>query len=171
MAKSETNPQPAEPNRGQRFLAPHRTRWLDAFKRAKEAAETTGTPAWAANFQQQAQRHQVTVKYQLAQIEATIEAVRSGELSEDHEKAIKDAVKALGEHRARYQAWVDLAVQPFREAVDECGRITANALRLAKESEAEAPLTDRGLLAEVEGELAAWPKPRWDEENGLIVIE
>lgn len=169
MAKTEPNQAP-EPNRGQKFLEPYRLKWREHFNRAKDAADMTGLPAWTSNYEAQVTRHKQIVKHNLSQMESTIESVRDGELSEDHEKRIKEAVKALGEHRARYQAWVDLAVTPMRSAVDECERIRTAALRAAQESESDAPLTDRGLLAEVEGELSLWPKPAWNDEHGMVEI-
>lgn len=152
------------------FIAPFQHEYSEAISAAREAAQTTATPAWQACYRRNIDDHRKVIKQATAEIEATCEAIEASDTYEEAEKDIAKAVKRLADERVRFGAWRTRAVHGYEATATNCKEIVSRALRMASEDERENPLLNNGLAVEVHKRVEAWPKAEWNEDAGAVVI-
>lgn len=153
------------------WLEPHLDAFKILYKRASEAADTTGTPAWTANYRTQRKLHEQTESGAIKAISSAVETMQLTGTNEESEKEIKDAVKTLAEERIRFRAWEQRAVEVYRKSATDVENALETVIRKAREKETENPLIERGFEDEVRREVATWGTAKWDEEVGAVVLE
>jgi len=152
------------------FIAEHQAHYSEAIDRAREAATTTQTPAWLANYATQVKMHERVVTDQLKSIDAARERIGGSDTNEDDEKAVKDAVKALADERIRFAAWRARAVNVYKLSAEKCIEIKEKAMRAAQNAERESPLINSGLAGRVGAIINKWPDASWDDELGRVEV-
>lgn len=152
--------------------------WLDQFRdqhsvllrRAQEAADTTQTPGWQSNYKVQRTLHDRSEAEGISTIDRELASMRLQGTSEESEKAIKDAVKAMGEERIRFRAWEARAVENYRKSASELRNYIETILRKARDNERDQPLIHRGYGDIVRDALKSWATAEWNEDLGQVVI-
>lgn len=162
----------AEPARKQTtaeaFLEPFREKYDTALELCKAAADTTATEGWQANYEAQVHANRQRVQESIAQINSATSAYLTNGASEEGEKAMKDAVKALADERTAYLAWRFRQVEQYARPVRECKAIAEQAVSMARQEASANPLTARGLVEAVTKEVQTWTIPTWNEQNGTV---
>lgn len=156
--------------RAERFVAEAQQKYTDALAEARQAAETTATTAWQGIYQQQRDFHRNAVSEQTKVIIAEAGDIAAFGASETHEKAIRDAVKAITEERIRFEAWRNRAVFPISMRVNRCEEIIAKLKHDANEAERNESLISHGLARAVGEIVDGWPKAEWDDEAGIVTV-
>lgn len=152
--------------------------WMDQFRdqhavllrRAKEAADTTQTPGWQSNYKVQRVLHERSEADGIATIDRELASMRLQGTSEEGEKSIKDAVKAMGEERIRFRAWESRAVENYRKSATELRNYIESILRKARDNERDQPLIHRGFEDSIKGFIVHWANAEWNEDLGQVVI-
>ena len=139
--------------------------------RAREAAETTATAAWAANYRAQRVAHDAVESASIQELEACVATLKLSGTTEELEKSMKDAIKQLGEERVKYAAWNQRAVENYRRSAVALGEFVEGIAAKARRVERDNPLIERDFERDVLRALGAWTRARWDEELGQVVIE
>lgn len=168
--KDETKPDTIE-QKAERFIAKRREKYFAAVDNAKQAAETTATPAWQSNYREQLRFHRGVISMQSKTLESIAESLKMREPGEDDEKEINDAKKQLTDERIRWQAFLRRTTLPFSDTVQICDELRKSVMTSAHEAERDNPLVDNGLANEVRRIVAEWPKPEWNAESGEVTIK
>lgn len=166
QSKPERNPD----EHAEIFIAEYQQKFSIAIDAARAAAQTTGTAAWRENYLTQRKIHRDMIAASIKAIGAEVESVTSGDTTEDAEKGIKDAVKAMADERIRFEAWKARAVRPYKIAAENADDLRSKTVREARRSEGENPLIDRGLGEAVAKLVARWPTVAWDDEAGVVTV-
>jgi hypothetical protein len=167
---AEKKPKFDPKSEAEKQIAEVQARYTDALSTARKAAATTATEAWQSNYQEQRRWTTRVITKQLAIITSTAKAIEAGGTTEEWEKGIKDAVKAMAEERERAAAWVRRAVDPYSATVMACYDLRSTAARDARRMEDANPLIARGLTDAVNAIVATWPVPTWNEVAGTVGI-
>ncbi len=167
---------------GEAQREPERTpieQWMQQYEsdyrtlsnRAREAAETTATPAWTANYRAQRAAHEAVESAAIRELEACLATLKLSGTSEELEKSMKDAVKSLAEERVKFGAWMQRAVESYRRSAVNLGEYLDGIASKARKVERENPLIERDFERDVKLHLGRWMRAHWDEELGQVVLE
>jgi hypothetical protein len=168
MSKKPEQPTPEQ--QAELFVAEYQHQYSDAISRAREAAKTTGTAAWQANYAFQRRAHEDVIRSATKAIVSVCERVTTADTNEDDEKAIRDAAKSMADERIRFEAWQYRTVYAFRRSVDDCESIVGVVVRAAQNAERESPLIYSGLAGRIGKLVGLWPAAGWDEETGIVAV-
>lgn len=157
--------------RAEKFVAEFQEKYSIAISEAREAAQTTQTPAWLDNYRQQRAFHDKIIRDTAKSIENCGKRICDHDTSEDEEKEIKDAVKTMSEERIRYQAWKSRSVYPYQSKAERCVELLTEVNRSARRDEDAMGLTHNGLASAVAELTDKWPKAHWDSEAGTVSVE
>lgn len=152
------------------FIAEFQHEYSEAISTAREAAETTSTPAWQGNYRTNIDTHRKAIKHALESIESTCAHIEASDTYESAEKEIAKAVKLLADERVRFGAWRSRAVQPYETAAHKCQEIISAATRRAADDQRDNPLLNIDLTLGVHARLESWPRAEWDDETGVVAI-
>jgi len=152
------------------FIAPFQSDYSTAISAAREAAATTATSAWQANYRHNIDAHRKTVKSCIESIQRTCDMIDAGDTYEDAEKGIRESVKFLAEERIRFGAWRSRAVRDYEASAKHCQEIITTARRKATDEERNNPLLNIDLLLAVNRRLDTWPTAEWDDEYGVVTV-
>lgn len=145
-------------------------RYEGALEGAKISAEHTQTEGWKNLYS----LHRSTVengrKVLAGQLEELARTMKRGGMDEDYEKQLGEIKKASAELRADISAFQRKAITPVEDPVLECHRIIDDARRAARDGETQSPLTNRGLIAEMDEAIKAVKKVRFEKESGTVEI-
>jgi hypothetical protein len=167
---------------GEAQREPERTpiqEWLRKFEtdyrtlntRAREAAETTATAAWSANYKTQRLAHDAVEAAAIQELESCLATLKLSGTTESLEKSMKDAIKTLAEERIDYAAWMQRAVENYRRSAESLDDYINGIIHQARKVERENPLIERDFERDVKRELHGWTRAKWDEELGQVVLE
>lgn len=152
------------------FIAPFQQSYSEAIAEARQAAETTVTPAWQSNYKTNLDYHRKIIKQAVGEIENLCGMIQAGDTFEDAEKDIGKATKRLAEERVRFGAWRTRAVQVYEKAANRCIEILSSTMRQATDEQRENPLIQRELAANVQERIAFWPRAEWSDDVGVVVV-
>lgn len=153
------------------FIAEWQEKYGVALDLARRAAKTTETEAWMENYAHVMTEHRKGVKMNLDEAAACIKSIDQHGPNEEVEKAMKDAVKAIGEMRESHQAWRSKAVDPYRVAAMNCAELRHGTIAAAVRAEQETPLIQNGLADIVKERVSHWPVVKWDDERGVVDVD
>jgi hypothetical protein len=153
------------------FIAPFQHEYSEAIADARQAAETTATPAWQNNYKANIDSHRKVIKAAVSEIENLCETIQAGDTFEDAEKDIAKATKRLAEERVRFGSWRSRAVYCYERSAERCQEIVKNVMRSASEEERENPLIQHSLAVKSQERLNAWPRAEWKDDVGAVVIQ
>ncbi len=152
------------------FIAPFQQQYSEAIAEARQAAETTGTPAWQSNYKGNLDSHRSVIKQAVSEIENLCGMISAGDTFEDAEKDIGKATKRLAEERVRFAAWRTRAVQVYERAAERCREILSSAMRNASDEQRDNPLIQHELAALCQKRIASWPRAEWQDDIGAVAI-
>lgn len=91
-------------------------------------------------------------------------------LDEDDEKALKTVAKDSADLRADESAWERMVCEPINRVTLSDDNLRRQALAQAEKLERDAPLHNRGVLAETKRRMASWPSFEWKRNDGRLVV-
>lgn len=168
---AQPRPSGDKPTDAEMFIAEHQAKYSDSISRAREAAATTQTPAWLANYEAQVKTHRQHIAAELSSIKDTCSRIATADSNEDDEKSVRDSVKSMAEERIRFAAWRHRAVSVYETSVNECDGIIRAAVTAAQNAEQKSPLINSGLAGRIGAIIAKWPRAKWDNDHGVVTVD
>jgi len=157
--------------RAHEWIAQAQENYSIAITEAREASETTVTPAWSDNYRAQRAFHDKIIRDLSASIENGAKRIADFDSTEDDEKEIRDAVKAMQEERIRYSAWKSRAVAPYQSKAERCIELLESVQRNARNVQEAEPLIWFGVVDVVGKIIAKWPTAHWDSKDGIVTVK
>lgn len=160
-----------DPDRAEHFVADAQLRFSSAIDRCKQAASVTAQQFWQDQYVTRRLDHRRAIAAEANAIKSMLEEIAAADTSEEREKVIKEAVKAMAEERARHEAWEFHTVSAYRSSVDEARGIRDSIVRHARQVEQESEPMHHGLGDEVAALVAKWPQAEWNEDTGVVSVK
>ncbi len=170
MASAAKRDEQPEDDKIDLFIAEFQHDYSEAIATAREAAQTTSTPAWQGNYRANIDAHRKAIKQSIESIESTCDSIEASDTYEAAEKDISKAVKQLADERVRFGAWRSRAVQPYESSANKCHEIISAAQRRAADDERSNPLLNIDLVLGVHRRLESWPRAEWNDDDGIVSI-
>lgn len=157
--------------RAEIFLAEWQSKYSNAIAEARAAAETTSTAAWQENYLKEMTDHRKVVRDNALVAISTLKAIADTDTCEAHEKDVKEAIKTMCEERIRHDAWVARCVLPYARTANRCQELLNSIETTVDVEEKNTALLNRGLSNAVMKMVQQWPRARWIEKTGQVVID
>lgn len=148
----------------------HIDKYHEAIGQAIEAAATTATLAWQANYAEQQAAHKKIMRENAYVLGVSATKIESGSSDEKVEKSAKDAIKSISEERERFEAWYARSVDVYRQKVRNCRDLFDSMTYAAQRKEESMPLVSKGLVEAVANLTSKLPRATWDDDTGVVTV-